>query len=1035
MFGQFMKMNIASSSGSRTLRGNIITNPKEDLKGITTRSGTTYQGPMIPTTSSSLPPVVERKTEATKDTVHPTNNGSTKDVQPSVVQTETLILNSKPIVAPIIKPVVAPDYSQEVIGFSNVIVSGNPTPYYDPIVSTTSSTLTPFEESDFLLEEVDAFLALENDPTLLEVDQSYVNTELKICEAKSDKSSIDEPSDVELKNLPPRLEYAFLEDDDKFPVIIAKDLSNEEKIALITEDFEPTVQHQRRVNPKIHDVIKQEVLKLLDAGLIYPISDSPWVSPVHYVPKKGGFTVVENEENELIPTRLVTGWSVCIDYQKLNEASRKDHFPLPFMDQMLERLAGNEHCYFLNGFLGKMLKRCEDTNHCLNWEKSHFMVKEGIVLSHNISKEGIEVDKAKVEVIAKLPHPTTIKGAVLGQRKENHFRPIHYASKTMTEAESNYTTMEKEMLAVVFQGEIAPLGSTPPRVHIQVIDTKGAKNLAVDHLSRLENPHQNVLDPKEINESFPLETLNMFSSCGVYMARKPLTFSSLAIMDPPGDIMARITLPRRCLTPDSIGPLSANAQDLVKTCDVFQCQGKISQQDEMPQNAIQVCEIFNVWGIDFMGPFPSLRGNKYILVAVDNLSKWVEAKALPTNEARVVCKFLKNLFSKFGTPCSIISDRETNFCNDQFVKVMLKFSVTHRLATAYHPQTSDQVEPMIGLEIANMAFQNVIACVTCSRRGELYLSGVKWVAPVTTAGPNPTNITNSFNTASPSDTVVSPNFGIARKSSFVDPSEYPDDSDMPELEDNVYSDNEEDVGAEADLSDLKTNIFVSPIPTTRVHKDYLVTQIISDLTLAPQTMSMARMVKEQGGLNQINDEDFHILQVKQKRDGIFISQDKYVAKILRKFGFTDVKSASTPIDTEKPLLKDPDGEDVDVHIYRYLKRKPHLGLWYPKDSPFNLVAYSDSDYAEARFDRKSTTGGCQFLGCRLISWQCKKQIVFATSLTKAEYVVVASCCAQVLWIQNQLLDFGKELATPKQTALGKDTSNLFIAGSLPKTKW
>nr|GEY32124.1 reverse transcriptase domain-containing protein [Tanacetum cinerariifolium] len=264
--------------------------------------------------------------------------------------------------------------------FFDVIASGNPTPYYDSIVSTTSPTLTLFGNSDFLLEDVNAFLALEDDPTSPKVDKSY---ELKICEAKSDKSSIDEPPEVELKDLPPHLEYAFLEGDDKLLVIIMKDLSVKEKTALITvlkshkratawklsdikgidpevythkilmkEDFKPTVQHQRRVNPKIHDVIKNEVHKLLDAGLIYPISDSPWVSPVHCVSKKGGFTVVKNEENELILTRLVTIWRVCIDYHKLNEATRNDHFPLPFMDQMLERLAGNQYYCFLDGFSG-----------------------------------------------------------------------------------------------------------------------------------------------------------------------------------------------------------------------------------------------------------------------------------------------------------------------------------------------------------------------------------------------------------------------------------------------------------------------------------------------------------------------------------------------------------------------------------------------------------------------------------------------------------------------------------------------------------
>ncbi|GJT11864.1 reverse transcriptase domain-containing protein [Tanacetum coccineum] len=249
------------------------------------------------------------------------------------------------------------EYSQEVLGFSDVIASGNPTPYYDPIVSTSSLTLTPFEIGDILLLE--AFL--NDDPSLpLPTQGNYlpkIRKELKVCEAKTDKSSIDEPPEVELKDLPPHLEYAFLEGDNKLPVIIAKDLSVEEKAALIKvlkshkraiawklsdikginpefythkilmeEDYKPAVQNQRRVNPKIHDVIKKEVEKLLDTGLIYPISDSPWVSPVHCVPKKGGFAVVENDENELIPTRLVTGWRVCIDYQKLNEATIKTTF-------------------------------------------------------------------------------------------------------------------------------------------------------------------------------------------------------------------------------------------------------------------------------------------------------------------------------------------------------------------------------------------------------------------------------------------------------------------------------------------------------------------------------------------------------------------------------------------------------------------------------------------------------------------------------------------------------------------------------------
>nr|GEZ28023.1 retrovirus-related Pol polyprotein from transposon 17.6 [Tanacetum cinerariifolium] len=369
-----------------------------------------------------------------------------------------------------------PSFPLEVLGFSDVIASGNPTPYYDLIISTTSLTLTPFGNSDFLLEEVDAFLAIEDDPTSLK---------------------------VELKDLPPHLEYAFLEGDDKLPVIIVKDLSEEEKTTLITvlksheraiawklsdikgidpefcthkilmeKDFEPTVQHQRIVNPKIHDVIKQEVLKFLDAGLIYPIYDSPWVSPIHCVPKKGGFTVVENEDNELILTHLVTRWRVCIDYRKLNEATRKDHFPLPrkphspahterlliaacllgyyapgtfqrcmmvIVHDMIEKTMEvfmDDFSVFRNSFqsclshLERMLKRCEDTNLFLNWEKRHFMVKEGIVLGHKICKQGIEVDKAKVDVITKLPHPTTVKGirSFLGHA-DFYLRFIKYFSK------------------------------------------------------------------------------------------------------------------------------------------------------------------------------------------------------------------------------------------------------------------------------------------------------------------------------------------------------------------------------------------------------------------------------------------------------------------------------------------------------------------------------------------------------------------------------------------------------------------------------
>ncbi|GJZ46263.1 reverse transcriptase domain-containing protein [Tanacetum coccineum] len=241
----------------------------------------------------------------------------------------------------------------------------------------TARALIDVYEGDFILEETKTFIHTPDE--LSNFDDDYYDTEgdilylekllnedpsptlpplknkkLKQVDVTTMKPSIEEPPELELKDLPSHLKYAFLEGTDKLPVIISKELKEEEKAALLMilmeDDFKLAVQHQRRVNPKIHEVIKKEVIKLLDAGLIYPISDSLWVSLVHCVPKKGGMTVVENEDNELIPNRLVTGWRVCIDYRKLNDATRKDQFPLPFMDQMLERLAGNEYYHFLDGF-------------------------------------------------------------------------------------------------------------------------------------------------------------------------------------------------------------------------------------------------------------------------------------------------------------------------------------------------------------------------------------------------------------------------------------------------------------------------------------------------------------------------------------------------------------------------------------------------------------------------------------------------------------------------------------------------------------
>ncbi|GJV08379.1 reverse transcriptase domain-containing protein [Tanacetum coccineum] len=491
------------------------------------------------------------------------------------------------------------------------------------------------------------------------------------------------------------------------------------------EDYEPSVQSQRRVNPKIHDVIKKVVEKLLDAGLIY-----------------------------LSSTAL----------GKLNEATRKDHFPLPFMDQMLERLAGNEYYCFLHGFSGyfqipidpkdqenttftcpygnfayrhmpfglcnapgtfqrcmmaifhdmiektmevfmddfsvfgdsfstclshleKMLKRCEDTNLSLNWEKSHFMVKEGIVLGHKISKSGLEVDRAKVEVIAKLPHPTTVKGvrsflghagfyqrfiqdfskiarpmthlleketpfffseecidsfntlkrklteapiliapdwdlpfelmcdasdfaigAVLGQRKNKHFQPIHYASKTMNEAQTHYTTTEKELLAVVYAFEkfrsYLVMSKSIVYTDHSAIKYLFAKKDAKARLMRLENPHQDKLENKEINEAFPLETLGSVALqdqiCVDQVIRRCVSgqeaydILKACHSGPTGGHYGANYTARKIFDSGFYWPtIYKDAHDFVTRCDICQRQGKITQRDEMPQNSIKFAKSLN----------------------------------------------------------------------------------------------------------------------------------------------------------------------------------------------------------------------------------------------------------------------------------------------------------------------------------------------------------------------------------------------------------------------------------------------------------
>ncbi|CAN6548172.1 unnamed protein product [Malus baccata var. baccata] len=604
--------------------------------------------------------------------------------------------------------------------------------------------------------------------------------------------SVVQPPTLELKPLPSHLKYVFLGDDETLPVIISCSLMAQEegKLVKVLKEYKTTIgwtladikgispttcmhrilleegsktsrEAQRRLNPLMMEVVKKGIIKLLDCGVIYPISDSRWVSPVQCVLKKYGVTVVANAENELVPTRIRISWRVCIDYKKLNATTRKNHFPLPFIDQMLERLGSYAFYCFLDGYFGYnqiviapedqekttftcpfgtfayrrmpfglcnapatfqrcmmsifsdyvekiievfrddfsvfgdsfngclhnlslILKRFVETNLVLNWEKCHFMVKQGIVLGHIISENGIEVDKSKIDLVRHLPSHTSVRevrsflghawfyrrfikafskvaqplcrllqkdvaldfngecttsfnqlkelltttpiivppdwslpfelmcdasdyalGVVLGQRKDKRPHVIYYASRTLNDAQLNYSTTEKELLAVVFALDkfrsyligtkvivftdhaalkyLLTKKDSKPRLirwmlllqefDIEIQDKKGSENVVADHLRRMVHNEESL----PIAETFPDEQL---------------LFIKASILN---------------------------------------------------------VEIFDVCGIDFMGPFPSSYGFMYILLAVDYVSKWVEAKATRTNDSKVVADFIRtNIFASLN---------------------------------------------------------------------------------------------------------------------------------------------------------------------------------------------------------------------------------------------------------------------------------------------------------------------------------------------------------------------------------------------------
>ncbi|CAN6691732.1 unnamed protein product [Malus baccata var. baccata] len=640
-------------------------------------------------------------------------------------------------------------------------------------------------------ELVEMVVALESNPRHIGKSPNLIsipNSTYKLL------PSVIQPPSLELKPLPSHLKYVFLGEQEMLPVIISffAHCKEEDKLVrvlreyktaigwtladikgispttcmhqiLLEEGAKPYREAQRRLNPPMMDVLMKEIIKLLDCGVIYPISDSHWVSPVQVVPKKSGVDVVKNEDNELVPTRIQTGWRVCIDYRKLNVTK--------------------EFCRrFIKDFSKISNPLCQ-----LLQKDVPFQFDEECESAFKQLKEKLTSAPIIVPPDWSLPFELMCDasdyalGAVLGQRKDKQPHVIYSASRTLNDAQLNYSTTEKKLLALKYLLTKKEAKSRFIRwmlllqeFDIEIRDKKGRENVVADHLSRMvhEEHEHNVPIPEtfpdeqllsiEVSEPWYVDLVNYLVSKQVpstltkHQCDKLRKDARFYVWDDPylwkycsDQILRRcvhdyefLSILRFCHTYACGGhfgtkrtalkvlecgfywpTLFKDARTYCLTCDRCQRMGNISTKDQMPQQPLSFVEIFYVWGIDFMGAFPPSYGFTYILLAVDYVSKWVEAKGTRTNDSKVVADFVKtNIFARFGMPRVLISDGGSHFCNRTIEALLKKYNVTHKVSTPYHPQTNGLAE------VSNREIKQILEKIVGPTRKDwsLHLDDALW---------------------------------------------------------------------------------------------------------------------------------------------------------------------------------------------------------------------------------------------------------------------------------------------------------------------